>query len=58
MDAKVEQIIDRRVWARLATDKAYKNAENAEEQAIREDEITEQVEREVYAEITEKMIGE
>jgi hypothetical protein len=43
-DTDREKIIDRRVQARLATDAAYRNAENAEEQAEREDEITRQEE--------------
>jgi hypothetical protein len=41
-ESEFEAIIDRRVQARLATDSAYRNAENAEEQQEREDEITEQ----------------
>jgi hypothetical protein len=31
-----EAILDRRIQARLATDRAYRNAENAEEQSDRE----------------------
>ncbi len=38
-DAEREQILDKRIMARLATDRAYKNAENANEQALREWEI-------------------
>lgn len=39
-DAEVEAIIDARVWRRLAHDAAYRNAENADEQAEREEQIT------------------
>lgn len=46
-DAAVEQAIDRRVQRRLATDRAYLHAENAEVQAAREEAITRQVEREL-----------
>lgn len=46
-DIERERIIDRRVWERLASDRAYRNAENAEEQAEREAEITRDVEAEV-----------
>ncbi len=45
-DSEREAAIDRRVVRRLASDAAYRNAENAEQQQQREDEITEQVERE------------
>jgi hypothetical protein len=38
-EAQREALIDRRVQRRLATDNAYRYAENAEEQAQREDEI-------------------
>ncbi len=41
-DATREQILDKRIQARLATDRAYLNAENAEEQAEREEEIESQ----------------
>jgi hypothetical protein len=34
-----EALLDRRIQARLATDAAYRNAENADEQAEREREI-------------------
>ncbi len=44
-DADRERIIDRAVQRRLATDAAYRNAANAEEQAEREDEITRQEEQ-------------
>lgn len=40
--ATLESVCDGRVQRRLATDRAYRNAENAEEQAEREQEITEQ----------------
>lgn len=46
-EAEAEQIIDRRVMRALDTDRAYRNAENAEEQAAREAAITERIEREV-----------
>jgi hypothetical protein len=39
---KYEALIDRRVQARLATDPAYRNAENAEEQKQREEQIEEE----------------
>jgi hypothetical protein len=39
-DRTIEQIVDKRVMARLATDRAYLNAENAEEQEEREEQIT------------------
>jgi hypothetical protein len=39
-DGEREKILDRRIMARLATDPAYKHAENAEQQAEREAEIT------------------
>lgn len=38
-EAERERILDKRVQARLATDRAYRNAANAEEQAQREEEI-------------------
>jgi hypothetical protein len=46
-DADIERAIDKRVMRRLMTDRAYRNAESAEDQAAREDEITRQVEREL-----------
>ncbi len=39
-EAVAERYIDRMVMARLSTDRAYNNAENAEAQAEREAEIT------------------
>jgi hypothetical protein len=48
-DTDAERVIDARVQRALATDKAYRNAENAEEQQNREDEITAQVEAAYYA---------
>lgn len=57
-DVDAERIIDRRVMARLATDREYLNAPDAESQAIREDEITEQEEERFYAERREIEIGE
>jgi hypothetical protein len=44
-DINIEALLDRRVQRRLATDAAYRNAENAEEQQERE----EQIEREECA---------
>lgn len=44
-----ERALDRRVQARLATDRAYLYAENAEEQAERERQIEEEEERELEA---------
>jgi hypothetical protein len=41
-DATYEKIVDRRVQRRLTTDRAYRNAANAEEQQQREEEIEEQ----------------
>jgi len=38
-DTEYERILDRRIQARLASDRAYRNAENAEQQAQREYEI-------------------
>lgn len=38
-DAERERILDARIQRRLATDRAYRNAANAEEQAQREEEI-------------------
>lgn len=38
-DADRERILDRRIQARLASDRAYRNAENAEAAADRELEI-------------------
>lgn len=46
-DQSMERAIDLGVMERLATDRAYLNAENAEEQAEREREIEEEVTREV-----------
>lgn len=46
-EAEAERIADRIVWQRLATDSAYRNAENAQAQADREDEIAAQVWREI-----------
>lgn len=42
-EAHAERLADQRVMTLLARDSAYQNAENAEEQAEREDEITYQV---------------
>ena len=41
-EAKAEQMCDRAVMRRLATDAAYRNAENAEQQAERECAITDE----------------
>lgn len=43
-DVDRERIIDKRVQRILATDPAYRNAENAEQQAAREEHITKLVE--------------
>ncbi len=43
-EQNIEQAIDRAVMRRLSTDRAYLNAENAEEQAEREQQITDQEE--------------
>jgi hypothetical protein len=48
-DAEAERIIEARVRRRLATDRAYLFAEDAEAQAEREAQITEQEERAFYA---------
>lgn len=45
-----ERLLDKRVQARLATDRAYLNAENAEQQSARE----EQIEREEYEALRER----
>jgi hypothetical protein len=44
-DADAERILDRRIMRRLDTDRAYRHAENAEDQARREQQITEDEER-------------
>lgn len=44
-ETQIEQTIDRMVWTRLRTDSAWLNAENAEEQSKREEEITQECER-------------
>lgn len=46
-DSDREQILDRMVQRRLATDRAYLNAENAEQQAEREAEIEVEAERDL-----------
>jgi hypothetical protein len=38
-EANIERVLDARIMRRLATDPAYRNAENAEEQSQREEEI-------------------
>ncbi len=47
MNDSTEQRIDREVQRRLAGDPRYRNAENAEEQAEVEEEITAEVERDI-----------
>jgi hypothetical protein len=42
-EATMEKLADQIVWRRLATDSAYRHAENAEAQQAREDEISERV---------------
>lgn len=46
-ESEREALIDQRVMRRLASDSAYRNAANAEDQAQREDEITLEEERRV-----------
>jgi hypothetical protein len=46
-DAQTESVVDRRVQARLASDRDYLAAENAEEQALAERKIELQEERAV-----------
>lgn len=50
-EEQIERVIDARVQRRLATDKAYLNAENADEQAEREAEIVAEVMRELGLEV-------
>lgn len=50
-DATYERVVDRRVQRALAVDRAYRNAENAEQQAEREEEITRNVEARLGAEL-------
>jgi hypothetical protein len=38
-EAVFERMLDRRVWRRLETDGAYRNAENPSDQKQREDDI-------------------
>jgi len=38
-DVTYERVLDRRIQARLASDRAYRNAENAEQQTEREEQI-------------------
>lgn len=49
-EAEAERMADRLVWARLATDFAYRNADSAGQQRARED----QIESEVWAELESK----
>lgn len=49
-EARAEKIIDRRVMARLSTDRSYRNAEDAQSQAAREAKITDEIEAEVARE--------
>jgi hypothetical protein len=44
-EAEFERALDRMVMRRLATDREYRNAENAEQQAEREEQITRECER-------------
>lgn len=48
-EAEAEKICDRIVWRRLAQSSAYKNAENADDQAKVEDAIADQTWREIAA---------
>ena len=49
-ESQAERAADAAVWRRLATDSAYLNAEDAQAQADREDEIT----RHVWADLAER----
>lgn len=49
-EARAERVADRRVARRLSGDRAYQNAEDAETQAQREEEITEAVWAEINRE--------
>jgi hypothetical protein len=51
-EARAEAMADRLVWKRLATDSAYRNAENAEAQADREERISEEVWNDLQARYT------
>lgn len=53
-DVDREHILDRRIQHRLATDPAYRYAENAEEQSDREDEIEREEEERLDREIAER----
>jgi hypothetical protein len=46
-EATAERVADRMVWRRLATDDAYRDAEDAQMQSAREDEIGAEVWREI-----------
>lgn len=48
-DTDAERVIDARVQRALLTDRAYRNAANAEEQAEREDQIVAAVEAAYHA---------
>lgn len=56
-DSQYEEVIDRRVQRLLSSDAAYRNAENAEQQAEREAEITAAVEREFQAGVERRKAG-
>lgn len=48
-EAEFERLVDAAVMRRLDTDRAYNNAENAEAQAAREQEITDEEVRRIEA---------
>ncbi len=52
---EIEEMLDARVQSLLARDAAYRNAETADEQAERERELTEAVEREFAAGVQRRL---
>lgn len=48
-ESERERILDQMVQRRLATDRVYRNAENADQQAEREREIEDECERDLNA---------
>jgi hypothetical protein len=53
-ESERERILDARIMRRLATDNAYRYAENAEEQAEREEQITREEEERLDWQIGEE----
>jgi hypothetical protein len=53
-ESERERILDARIMRRLATDNAYRYAENAEEQAEREEQITREEEERLDWQIDEE----